>query len=110
MNNIEKKIEAIFNQAFPEAELNPSLNQIDLGLHEPKLIGLSVQSASFEFAPEGDCRRVHLQAEQNGVPLDIYDDLAEHTEIKLDEGKLRIHDMSIRSVADFKRVIRQNYC
>lgn len=110
MNNIEQKIEAIFNKAFPEATLTPSVNQITLELNEPSLIGLSLRSADFKFAPEGDCMNVVLNAENNGVPILNTDGLADHIEIALDEEKLRIHDTSILSVADFKKVLRQNYC
>jgi hypothetical protein len=110
MHNVEKKLETIFQKAFPGAELTPQSMNITLNLQEPRLIGLSVQSAGFEFAPEGGCMRVLLNAENNGVPLKNLDNLADHIEVRLEEEKLKIHDVSILSVADFKRVIRENYC
>lgn len=110
MNNIEKKIETIFSKAFPEAALIPSVNHITLELNEPSQIGLSLRSADFEFAPEGGCMNVELKAENNGVPIQNVEGLADHIEIELAEEKLRIHDMSILSVSDLKRVLRQNYC
>ncbi|MDG3088315.1 hypothetical protein P7F88_20470 [Vibrio hannami] len=110
MNNVEKKIEAIFNKAFPGAAITPSVNHITLEVNEPNLIGLSVRSADFEFAPEGECMSISLSAENNGIPINDFEGLVENTEIELDEGKLRIHDMPILSVNDFKRVLRQNYC
>lgn len=110
MHNIEKKLETIFQKAFPGAELTPCNTNITLNLKEPSLIGLSVQSVGFEFAPQGECMRASLCAENNGVPVKNVDDLAEHIEIKLDEEKLRIHDMAILSLSDFKRVIKDHYC
>ncbi|WCE30859.1 hypothetical protein [Vibrio sp. SCSIO 43137] len=106
MKKLSETVNQILHKTEPESVRRLASNHLVAEYNEPKKIGLSIQSVGFELAASGECAVMTLEAENNGQPVMLADDFSRSVEIDYDSGKLRIHDISIASLRDFKKVIR----